>query len=559
MTPYPFMNMPRPPTPPPGFPAFDPSNPMAAFAMMQTMFPYMIGMLPPSPNGELGIFGKKTRCQDYDTKGYCTLGSSCPYEHGNDSIVAAGDDEYDPTKANFSMNGMQSGTISARGRTALTTNSPGGFLHSNAKRYNNNRAAFSDPRPPSDMTSTTIVVEQIPEDYFDDETVRNFFSQYGNVLDVSMKPYKRLGIVKYDTYAAAKRAWASPKAIFENRFVRVFWYNPELEGVKSTFSTASPPKDSDVSMDMDGEDVIDVEAFKQQQEEKQKAHEERIRTKKAMEDARRDLIRRRQSMAKEREALVKKLALAKGQQTSQSDSNGTNGVRDGVATDLPDPKIKALRDQLAKMQAEARSLGIDPDAPSDDLSDPFGIHPRGSEQPIRGGFAARGAYGGFGSPRGGSYYRGYGFVPGRDSRFKKLDHRPKNIAISGVEFDSVKEENLRSYLTLLGRFEDIELDPYQPDVRIIVFKERWHAEQVMRGKRDIPGVGTVELSWAGSTARRSEMQATSRYEDVVLGDAGDDGSRIFGDETAQQQEQQQPHEDDLDVAGGDDDDWGNVS
>jgi RNA recognition motif-containing protein len=549
ITSYPFMNAPHPPTPPPGFPAFDPSNPMAAFAIMQTMFPQMVGMLPPSPNGESGTFGNKMRCQDYDSKGYCTLGSSCPYEHGNDPIVAAGDDEYDPTKANFSMNGTQSNTIRASGRIPRIKKSPGGLLHSNTKR--DNRAAFSDPRPPSDTTSTTIVVEQIPEDYFDDETVRNFFSQYGKVLDVSMKPYKRLAIVKYDTHAAATRAWESPKAVFENRFVKVFWYRPELEGVISTHGKSSPPKNSDANMNMD---VVDEEAFKQQQEEKQKAHEERIRTRKAMEDVKQDLIRRRGIMAKEREGLVKKLALAEGQRSGQSESNGTNSLEYRVATDSPDPKIKALRDQLAKMQAEARSLGIDPD----DLPTSFDKQPRGSGRPVRGGFAARAAYGGFGSPRGGGSYRGYGFVRGRDPSVKKLDNRPRNIAISGVDFDSVKEENLRSYLTLIGPFEDIELDPYQPESRIVVFKERWQAEQVMHGRRDIPGVGQVELSWAGRKAGGSAMQATSRYEDVVLGDAGEDGRRTFSDEAAQQQHQQ-PQEDDLDVAGGDGDDWGNIT
>ena len=30
------------------------------------------------------------RCKDYDTKGYCARGSSCPYEHGSDRIVAPG-------------------------------------------------------------------------------------------------------------------------------------------------------------------------------------------------------------------------------------------------------------------------------------------------------------------------------------------------------------------------------------------------------------------------------------------------------------------------------------
>lgn len=547
ITPYPFMNAPHPPTPPPGFPVFDPTNPMAAFSMMQTMFPQMIGMLPPSPNGEPGTFGNKLRCQDYDSKGYCTLGSSCPYEHGNDPIVAPRDDEYDPTRANFNMNGTQSQTIRASGRTPRTTKAPRGFQHSNTKR--NNRAAFSDHRLPPDKTSTSIVVEQIPEEYFEDETVRSFFSQYGKVLDITMKPYKRLAIVRYDTYAAAKRAWESPKVVFENRFVKVYWYRPELEGANITSSNAPPPKDTDATMDMD---IADEEAFKQQQDEKQKAYEERMRIRKAMEDARQDLIRRWESMAKEREALVKKLAVAEGHETGQSDPNGTKGLKDGVATDSPDPKIKALRDQLAKMQAEARSLGIDPDAPSDDVPVPFSAQPKDFGRPARGGFAARAAYRGFGSPRGS--YRGYGFVRGRDPSVKKLDNRPKNIAISGVDFDSVKEENLRTYLTLIGPFEDIELDPHRTGSRTIVFKERWQAEQVMHGKSDIPGVGKVELSWMGNTANGTAAQATSSYEDVVLGDAGDDARRIFSDEAAHQ-----PQDDDLDVAGGDDDDWGNIT
>ena len=544
-TSYPFINAPLPPTPPPGFPAFDPNNPLAAFAIMQTMFPQMHGMFPLSPNDKPGTLGNKLRCHDYDTKGYCTLGSSCPYEHGNDPIIAPREDEYDPARATIGMNGIKSKTTTASSRMQPSGKALEDLQRLDVKR--NNRAAFSGPRLPSDKTSTTIVVEQIPEEYFEEKAVRNFFSQYGKVIDINMKPYKRLAIVDYDTHAAAKRAWESPKAVFENRFVKVYWYRPESENAPFAAGKDSSLNGTDASTSTN---IAGKEIFTQHQDEKQKAYEERMKVRKAMEDARQDVILRREKMAKEREALVTKLAIAEGHQTGQSNSDETKSLQNGVDTESPDPRIKALRDQLSRMQAEARSLGIDPDAPSKDLSHAYSGQRRGLGGSLRGGFAAA-AYRGYGSSRGA--YRRYGFVRGRDPSVMKLDNRPKSIAISGVDFDNVKEENLRSYLTLIGPFEDIELNPQQRGSRIIVFKERWQAEQVMHGNSNIPGVGPVELSWVANNASERAAQPGSNYVDVPAVNAGGDAKRIFSEEP------QQPQDDDLDVAGGDDDDWGNIT
>ena len=422
---------------------------------------------------------------------------------------------------------IKSDSPGSAGRPPRARNGTGSLGHPVAKRAN--RPDFSDPRLPPHKDFTTIVVEQIPEDHFEEEIVRNFFSQFGKVLEITMKPYKHLALVKYETHGAAKRAWESPKAIFDNRFVKVYWYRPDLKSEKGSNGTSS--KDADGNMDVD---AMDEEAFKQQQQEKQKAYEERVRTRKAMEDARQDLVRRRKTVMKEHEALVKKLAMAEGE---EGDLHSINGMKESSDEDAPDPNIKALRDQLAKMQAEAKSLGIDPDAPS-------------SRKPYRGGFAARAAYRSFGSSRG--HYPGYGFVRGRDPSVRKLDNRPRNIAISGVEFDREKEENLRSYLTLVGPFEDIELNPQRNDSRIVVFKERWMAEQVMHGRTDIPGVGQVELSWVANTGTRTPALATSSYEDVVLEDVGND-ARSLSEEAHRQLD------DNLDVAGGDEDDWGNIT
>ena len=83
------------------------------------------------------------------------------------------------------------------------------------------RAPFSADGPNYDRTKSTIVVENIPEENFDEEQVREFFSQFGKILEISMQPYKHLAIVKYDKWGSANAAYQSPKVIFDNRFVKV--------------------------------------------------------------------------------------------------------------------------------------------------------------------------------------------------------------------------------------------------------------------------------------------------------------------------------------------------
>lgn len=105
----PAMSFPSLPIPPPGLP-FDPNDPIAAMIAMQAMglpsFPGMPPLPQPAPPSrydrfeaqghsalDISINGKgKIRCRDYDTKGYCARGNSCPYEHGNDHLIVPGQD-----------------------------------------------------------------------------------------------------------------------------------------------------------------------------------------------------------------------------------------------------------------------------------------------------------------------------------------------------------------------------------------------------------------------------------------------------------------------------------
>ena len=82
----------------PGMPPFDPSDPLALMLSMQAMGLPGMPQLPLStpPNSQGGGFkgngfqGKSkidSPCRDYETKGYCTRGTTCPFSHGNDRIL----------------------------------------------------------------------------------------------------------------------------------------------------------------------------------------------------------------------------------------------------------------------------------------------------------------------------------------------------------------------------------------------------------------------------------------------------------------------------------------
>jgi hypothetical protein len=81
----------------------------------------------------------------------------------------------------------------------------------NAPSRRGGRAEFSSDQPNYNKSKTTIMVEQIPEEKFSVDEVRGFFSEFGNIVEVLMRPYKRLAIVKYNNYESAKAAYNSPK------------------------------------------------------------------------------------------------------------------------------------------------------------------------------------------------------------------------------------------------------------------------------------------------------------------------------------------------------------
>ncbi|KAI9830912.1 MAG: hypothetical protein M1819_005294 [Sarea resinae] len=506
---------------PPGFP-FDPNDPMGAIMAMQAMgFPPLPGMPPFPQAGSPTDFvptGQRPpgadvppankineRCKDYDQKGYCALGSTCPYEHGTDHIIVPGQsDEYDPSnssimtdvrKTSNGANGFSPHGNSTRGGDRGRGRGRGRGDHFNQR--GRGRAEFSHAGPNHDRSITTIVVEQIPEEKFNEEAVREFFSEFGNIDEVAMQAYKRLALVKFDDWSSAKRAYDSPKVIFDNRFVKVYWYKPDSVPTPPVGAGrgSQPPKPE--------EPKIDLAEFEKKQADVQKAHEEKMKKIKETESAKEALEKRREellrSQQEEKKKLMERLAKA-GKASSGSPSAAGTPVPDGkeneahAETPKSSAQTEALRAQLAALEAEAKSLGLDTALPDDSSSRGGRGGARGSYRG-RGGFVPR-ARGYYPSYRGG--YVGRGGAPRGGARggvAYKLDNRTKKVAVSGVEFDTTKDESLRQYLLGIGEFENIEANPDRKDSQIITFKDRGTAEKFMYSGKDIPSVGKVDFSW----------------------------------------------------------------
>ncbi|KAL2153310.1 hypothetical protein VTH82DRAFT_4465 [Thermothelomyces myriococcoides] len=540
-----------PPGPPPGPSTIGYFDPKAGLGTM-----YGMSLAAGHPMSELaqGHFPPKKRkkCRDWEKKGYCPRGTNCMFAHSNDPVYPPvpappfgnpqappqpqAVEEYDPTNALMPDVYNPSGPYQAQPSIPnpgqqQQQRARGGKQPNRLRR--GEKAPFSADGPVFDRTRSTIVVENIPEENFDEAQVRQFFSQFGNILEVSMQPYKRLAIVKFDSWSAANAAYQSPKVIFDNRFVKVFWYKDEGSIPASGSATGGPPpggkkaKHANGSLGAGGHDDgaqshVDLEEFTRKQEEKQRAFEEKARKREELERQREELEKRQKELLAKQQEEKAKLEAKLGKQSGSKSENGEGTSK------KPMSQTEALRAQLAALEAEARQMGLDPDAM--DAPSPW---------PSRGGYGrGRGGWRGSAPPymARGSFrgsYRGRGNIHAAYAAYS-LDNRPKKVVLTGVDFTvPEKDEALRQYLFGIGEFTDIQTTPTSTE---ITFKDRKTAEKffnsVLLANKEIPGLGdtsSLDFSWASSnTASASESTTPGARAGSTSTDYGAEGTITRG-------------------------------
>lgn len=442
----------------PNLPPFDPTNPMEAFMRMQAMGMPFPGMLDYHGNAPGPRQRKRGRCRDFDNKGYCSRGSTCVYDHSQEPDVAGGKRaarcqhtggplisiilDYNMGDGFMDIAQMMSrgpqfmGDAPRGGRGGR-----GGRKNRGGKGSRGSRATFSADGPVNDRSKTTIVVENIPEESFSEGQVRDFFAQFGNIQEVSMQPYKHLAIVKYNNWDEADAAYKSPMVIFDNRFVKVFWYKDETDKTSPRGSRSGANGLGEASYGEDGVDQaqeMDPEEFQKRQEEAQKLHQDRETKRSELAVKRQELEKKQQELLAKHRAETEKLQAKLRAKSASTDDNGT-----------PTGSADMLRAKLALLEQEAKILGIDPENP--DAED------NGSTGGFRGGYRGRGYRGRGAFARGGYAPRGRGSLRGSGARHAayaqfSLDNRPRKIAIAGVDFTvTEKDEALRHFLIVSTR------------------------------------------------------------------------------------------------------------
>jgi RNA-binding protein 26 len=82
---------------------------------------------------------------------------------------------------------------------------------------------------PERRNDKTLVVEKIPDDKLSLETVNEWFKKFGVVTNVAIDASSAKALVSFSTHEEAHVAWKSEDAVFNNRFVKIFWHRP-MEG-----------------------------------------------------------------------------------------------------------------------------------------------------------------------------------------------------------------------------------------------------------------------------------------------------------------------------------------
>ncbi|SAM07497.1 hypothetical protein [Absidia glauca] len=175
----------------------------------------------------------KKPCFNYQNKGYCMRGDFCPYDHGDNPLVMETNgtgmmEAVDRAGGNYN-GGDAGGPMRIRGRGARHE---GGFDGNKMGNRRQEDVPYTNRYTPY---STKIVVEKIPEENCNIDSVTGFFGKFGKLVNLSVQPDVSRAFLQYASHQEAMAAYQSPAVIFNNRFVKVFWQKVNEEEERKEF------------------------------------------------------------------------------------------------------------------------------------------------------------------------------------------------------------------------------------------------------------------------------------------------------------------------------------
>ncbi|KAK7064437.1 ras family-domain-containing protein [Favolaschia claudopus] len=409
----------------------------------------------------------------------------------------------------------------------------GGFRGRGAPRgrgvFNGQVHRFSSDRG----NDKTLVVEKIPEDKLSLEHVNDWFKRFGTVTNVAIDSSTAKALVSFANHDEAHAAWKSEDAVFNNRFVRLFWHRPmdgqgqigasmlaasaplvAKVGVKPEPgpSTSTPSRPSATPARKTPSSASTALAAKQQLLEKQIAEQKALMASLATASAeeKKEIMTKLRKLGEEMSAPTPSTPAATAK---EEDPEKRERERLDKELELHSASAKVddeentddLKAKLERLKAEAASLGLSDTGTETSTS--WG----GSYRPYRG--RGRGSR---------SYYRGAAAARGGPPRASmKLDNRPKKLMVKGAKEDSTQA--VRDWFETTGQVESVT--PVESGDIVVTFRTRSGAEQGLAKGHNISLVGPVQISWFNGTATDANSSLSSsapKQDDMDTGTQADD-------------------------------------
>ncbi|KAF8213326.1 hypothetical protein K438DRAFT_1803787 [Mycena galopus ATCC 62051] len=375
---------------------------------------------------------------------------------------------------------------------------------------------------PERRNDKTLVVEKIPDDKLTLEHVNDWFKRFGKVTNVAIDSSSAKALVSFENHEEAHAAWKSEDAVFNNRFVKLFWHRP-MEGhgqvgarmlaasapvvaniVKPEPAPAAAPALSTPSRPVatparkTPSSASTALAAKQQLLEKQIAEQKALMAKlsTASPQEKKEIMGRLRKLGEEMTAAPAATpatpVVVKEEDREQKERERLDKeleLHSATAKVEEEESTEDLKAKLERLKAEAVSLGLS------DTGAPETSWGAGSYRPYRG--RARGAR---------SYYRGAGPVRGGAPRASmKLDNRPKKLIVKGVKEDSTQA--VRDWYETTGQVEWVTT--VESGDIVVTFRTRSGAEQGLAKGNNISLVGPVQVSWYTGPAVEATTTPTS--------------------------------------------------
>ncbi|KAK8845554.1 hypothetical protein IAR55_006269 [Kwoniella newhampshirensis] len=197
---------------------------------------------------------RRQKCYDYHERGFCMRGANCPYEHSEDVIIPTPEMMFAQFPPPFmgvgGPGGPGRGNGRGRGRGRGNVFTPHGNGNGHMMGPGQEHHGFPVPfspmarpgaqsdqsgasnnfmgsnRPPSDRTSTSLVITDIPPASLSIQAITSYFERFGDVTNVALEAKNRRALISFATNLQAFAAWKSEDAIFGSRHVKVLWHRP---------------------------------------------------------------------------------------------------------------------------------------------------------------------------------------------------------------------------------------------------------------------------------------------------------------------------------------------